>query len=63
MQYFHTVSIDIAVREIHDDGCPGDPDIVPVVDRFRLLRGSKKLLWYNFVEDGFVDYKPQNIRR
>jgi len=56
-------AIDIAVREIHKDNCPGDPDTAPIVDRFRILRSSRTLLWYNVIEDDFVDYDAKNIRR
>ncbi len=42
-------NIDIAIRENHKDNCLGDPDTAPIVDRFRILRLTKKLLWYNFV--------------
>ncbi len=27
---------DVAVREAHGDGCPGDPDVAPIRDRFRV---------------------------
>lgn len=56
-------TIDIAIREIHQDKCPGDPETAPIVDRFRILRLSKTLLWYNVIEGDFVDYNAKNIRR
>ena len=37
------VYIDIAIREKHGDTCPGDPDISPIVDRFRVHRITKRI--------------------
>ena len=31
---------DIAVREDHDGACPGDPEVAPVIDRFRVTAGE-----------------------
>jgi hypothetical protein len=35
---------EIAVRENHNRGCPGDPSVAPVVERFRVIR-SPVSLW------------------
>lgn len=49
--------VDIAIRENHEGGCPGDPDTAPVVDRFRVVRATKEVLWYEFPEDEYVAYE------
>ncbi len=56
-------SIDIAIRENHKVNCPGDPVTAPIVDRFRVLRLTKKLLWYNVIDDAYIDYNAKDIRR
>ncbi|MET0551365.1 MAG: hypothetical protein ABW002_19075 [Xanthomonas sp.] len=48
-------AIEIAVREKHGDGCPGDPQTEPVRDRFRVER-SGAIRWYDVVDGDFVDY-------
>lgn len=47
-------SFDIAVREIHDSRCGGEPDVMPVVDRFRVERPSARVLRYDPVTDRWV---------
>src|SRR5574341_1374941 len=37
---------DFVIRERHRGRCPGDPNVEPVVDRFRVYRSTKKILWY-----------------
>lgn len=54
---------DIAVREKHGAKCPGDPNTAPIVDRFRVLRATKKILWHNITEDEYGNYDPKKIRR
>ncbi|UKE50088.1 hypothetical protein KCU57_15475 [Xanthomonas translucens] len=48
-------AIDVAVRENHGDGCPGDPQTAPVRDRYRVER-SGAILWYDVAEGDFVGY-------
>ncbi|MBB5886668.1 hypothetical protein DYQ93_08605 [Xanthomonas sp. LMG 8992] len=48
-------AIEIAVREKHGDGCPGDPQTEPVRDRFRVER-SGAIQWYDVVDGDFVEY-------
>ena len=48
---------DFAVREKHGDGCPGDPNTAPIVDRFRVNRVTKNIQWYDPVEDELRPYK------
>jgi len=50
-------SFDIAIRERHGNGCPGDPDTAPVVDRYRVHRKTKQIRWYEPVEDKWRPYK------
>ena len=44
------------IREKHDDKCGGDPDVAPIVDRFRVNRSSKQIEWYNVMEDEYLPY-------
>ena len=48
---------DFAIREKHGDGCPGDPNTAPIVDRFRVNRVTKNIQWYDPVEDELRPYK------
>jgi hypothetical protein len=48
---------DFAIREKHGDGCPGDPNTVPIVDRFRVNRVTKSIQWYDPAEDELRPYK------
>ena len=36
---------DIAIREVHRPGGPGDPDISPVIDRFRVYTRGEVIWW------------------
>lgn len=54
-------SFDIAVRERHGDGCPGDPQSSPVRDRFRIARDGA-IRWYDPIEGDFVDYAQRTQR-
>ena len=49
--------IDIAIHEKHDDGCPGDSNFAPVLDRFRVHRSTKVIEWYDPVESELLPYK------
>lgn len=46
---------EIAVREKHGEGCPGDPGTGPVLDRFE-VQGDGKLRRYDPIAGGYVDY-------
>lgn len=56
-------SFDLAIREKHGNGCPGDPHVSPIVDRFRLYRNSDVLLWYDAVEDRYLTYGHVKVSR
>ena len=45
---------DIAVREIHDQRCGGDPAVMPVIERFRVGRSPLKLWRYDVVGDRYL---------
>ena len=49
--------VDIAIHEKHEGSCPGDPNTAPVVDRFRVLRLMKKIMWYDVVNGEYVAYE------
>lgn len=38
---------DIAIREKHNERCPGDPATAPIVDHFRVDRSTGKIQWYD----------------
>ncbi len=44
---------DIAMREKHGEGCPGDPATSPVIDRFRVEKASGAILRYDVIEDNY----------
>jgi hypothetical protein len=52
---------DIAVRERHGNGCPGDPQTSPVRDRFR-VEHSGAIRWYDPIEGDYVDYAERAQR-
>ena len=54
-------AFDIAVRERHGAGCPGDPQTSPVRDRFQVARGGA-IRWYDPAEGAFVDYAERAKR-
>jgi hypothetical protein len=48
---------DFAIREKHDDKCPGDPNISPIVDRFRVNRITGKIQWFDPLDGEYKPYK------
>ena len=52
----------VALREKHNPKCGGDPDLSPVIDRYRVNRASGKIEWLNAVEDNWQPYDPARIR-
>jgi len=55
--------IDFGIHEIHGGGCPGDPLTSPIVDRFRVMRASHAILWFDLPDDEYIDYKIFKARR
>ena len=54
----------VTIRENHNEDCPGSPLTAPRVDTFKILRDTKKILWYNLFDDNFEDYNIYlSIRR
>lgn len=49
--------VDFAIRERHVEGCPGDPETAPIVDRFRVSRTKKIIQWYSAMEDQWLPYE------
>lgn len=51
-------SVDIVIREIHDEKCAGDPNVnpMPIVDRFRVLRDSESIEWYYTPDGEYVEF-------
>ena len=50
------------LRENHNAKCGGDPEISPVVDRYRVHRRSGKIEWLDAVEDLWRPYSPSQIK-
>jgi hypothetical protein len=50
-----SLHFDFAIRERHDGKCPGDPAVDPIVDRFRIDRGTGRILWYD-PDGNYVPY-------
>ena|SRR5215471_5153112 len=46
------------LREIHSAKCGGDPEVAPVVDRYRVYRRSRRITRWNPAEDKWELYKP-----
>src|SRR2546423_11911390 len=47
---------EIALREKHDKKCGGDPDISPIIDRYRVNRASGKIEMYDLPNDRWKSY-------
>ncbi len=48
---------DVAIREVHREGGPGDPDTAPIVDRFRIYSWTGEMLWWHPLYGEFVPYR------
>ena len=48
---------DFSVHENHGGNCPGNPNASPVTDRFRVDRSTKRIQWYDPVDDHPVSLK------
>ncbi|MBN2588210.1 MAG: hypothetical protein JXA64_05500 [Candidatus Fermentibacteraceae bacterium] len=47
---------DIVIREVHEPGGPGDPNVSPVVDRFRVYSRGE-VIWYDPLPGRFVPFE------
>ena len=50
------------LRENHNAKCGGDPEISPVVDRYRVYRQSGKIKQLDPVQDNWRPYHPPQIK-
>jgi hypothetical protein len=50
------------LRENHNAKCGGDPEISPVVDRYRVYRTSGKIEWLERIEGNWQPYDPAQMR-
>jgi hypothetical protein len=50
------------LRENHDAKCGGDAETNPVVDRYRVYRGSGKIEWLEKIEGNWQPYNPAQIK-
>jgi hypothetical protein len=53
---------EFVLREDHNAKCGGDPEISPVVDRYRVDRKSGKIKWLEPVAGNWQPYNPAKIR-
>ena len=53
---------EFVLREKHNAKCGGDPDTTPVVDRYRVHRGSGKIELYVVVKDSWQPYQRASDR-
>jgi len=51
-----------AVREKHGDGCSGDPYAEPIVDRFKVMRETKNIFYYDVVQDTYFPYDRSKLQ-
>jgi hypothetical protein len=49
---------EFALREKHNAKCGGDPEVSPIVDRYRVYRRSGKIEQYKATDDKWQPYKP-----
>jgi len=50
------------LRENHNAKCGGDPEVSPVVDRYRVYRTSDRIDWLDRIEGNWQPYNPAQIR-
>ena len=53
---------EFVLRENHTAKCGGDPDVSPVVDRYRVYRATGKIEWMEKTEGSWQPYNPAKIR-
>jgi hypothetical protein len=56
------IYFEIALREKHGAKCGGDPDMSPVVDRYRVNRASGKIELYEVATDSWQAYSPARVK-
>ena len=50
------------LREIHNAKCGGDPEVSPIVARYRVYRRSGKIERWNPIDDSWHRYDPAKVR-
>src|SRR6266550_2103519 len=53
---------EFVLREIHNAKCGGDPEVSPIVDRYRVYRRSGKIERYQPIDDSWHRYDPAKIK-
>lgn len=53
---------EFALREKHEAKCGGDPEVSPIVDRYRVYRRSGKIERYQPIDDTWQCYNPAKTR-
>ena len=52
----------VVLRENHTAKCGGDPDVSPVVDRYRVYRASGKIELYGALNDSWQAYEKAKVK-
>ncbi len=55
------IYFEIGLREKHGGKCGGDPDLSPIVDRYRVYKATGKIEWFNVIENNWLPYNPERI--
>ena len=59
----HSRFFEYSVHEKHGDGCPGDPETFPTLDRFRVNRLNGNISWYDIADDDWLPYNQSTIKK
>ena len=52
---------EFALREKHEGKCGGDPELTPIIDRYRVNRASGKIELYDAPADRWQPYAPKRV--
>lgn len=51
------------IREIHGNGCEGDPNSRPRVDTIKIMRRTKNIFYYDVLKDSYFPYDISKLKR
>lgn len=51
------------IREIHGNGCEGDPNTHPRVDTFKVMRRSKNIFYEDWKGGSYLQYDHSKLKR
>ena len=55
--------VEFSIREIHGNGCEGDPSTSPRVDTYKIIRQSKNIFYQDWKDSSYIPYDPLKLRR